>query len=90
MRRCGHEPAARGSCARLRRRLGDWLARLFGDASGAPSAARASGSPASSSSGSPRETSRSAPGAACDGLEALAAAGDFEHFRLKLMRSAVL
>ena len=53
MRRGGNEPAARRACARLCRWLGDRLARLFASACDAPSASRASGSPASSSSAMP-------------------------------------
>ena len=53
VRRGGHEPAARRPRARLCRRLGDRLARLFASASAPPSAGPASGSPASSSSAMP-------------------------------------
>ena len=62
LRRRRHEPAARRPRARLCRRLGDRLARLFASASAPPSAARASGSPASSSSATPAASSRSGRG----------------------------
>ena len=62
VRRGGDEPAARGACPGLCRRLGDRLARLFGARPRAPSASPASGSPASSSSATPAASSKSGRG----------------------------